>query len=616
MAQAAHGNTAELNQPNLMADFGSSIIAYFGGDTKGLENAVSRAETVVGSFQSAMNKIGIGIGTAAVIGFFKNVLDNAGRINDMSDALGVSTTALQAFQSQAALAGIEVQDVAKLLSNTRNKVDELAAGNEQTAKSFAKLGLTQKDLVGIPLEAALEKISAAYVKNQDKAGAYAAVIDIVGARSAKMMGLLQELGTNGFGAMEAAARSAGNVIEDETIKRLDSLGDRITQVKGKMITWGSAALELGMNITEGLGAAAAWVVNSFEGIDTAVVPTVDSVQKLEGAVVKLEDTMKGTAGTAKDFASFNEGEFKREVERLEMKGDKQGKLNALLRMASLYIKEAGQYSENSKEQLENVAKANALILEYDKEQAKLRDRVRLSHELEVELVKLKSKNVNELTEAERVRLKVLELMTKEKKLQVEIDDLVEKQMTGKITPAEKEQLTLKFKQLDAIKQQIVELQKVPAAIQPAIDKSEEWLRSITKVSRTMSGIGTSSQWGNESNRVLEEMLRRKKAEKTDLEFQLAGAPRDPLGGTQMAFQSEIAVLGATIDNISKELQRRQESVRTLQTQGAEAAFSQYTGDPRSFERFIQLALGNDTKNLAMQKDMEQIRMMLQNFFGR
>jgi hypothetical protein len=353
-----------------MANNDSSITAFFGGDTSGLEKAVDRATTVVGSFQSALGKIGLTIGAAAVVGFFKSVIDHAGKLNDLSESTGASTDAIQGFSHAVRLAGGQVEDAGRVLQNVRNKVDELAIGNKEATKSFAQLGLSQKDLVGIPLEQALEKIAKAYVANKDQAGAYSGLIDIVGNKSAKLMAVLEDLGANGFGTLEARARDAGQMIEGQLIRQLDEAGDRLEEMKGRLIVGGSEVLGFFDKVAQGLGAMAAVVVNWSEGIDTAHAKGAVSAQKAEAAIVKVTEAIKGQQGTVKDFIAFNEGEAKREMERLEMRGDRQGKINAMLALANQYLAEAAGYGENTKEQLEFIAKANAVVLEVDKERAK------------------------------------------------------------------------------------------------------------------------------------------------------------------------------------------------------------------------------------------------------
>jgi hypothetical protein len=625
-----------------MADFGSSIIAYFGGDTSGLEKAVSKAETVVGSFQSAMGKIGIGIGSAAVIGFFKSVIDKASAIGDLATSLGMSTKALQAFQRGAELAGGSADEVSRMLFTMKGKIDELAAANPAAVKSFEALGLSARDLVGIPLEDALSKIATAYMKNAEKAGAYSSLIDIVGTRSRNLLGFLRELADGGFGALIAKMEAANQIIGDDTIVRLKEAGDTFTQLKNTMTIGGAAILGTIMSMVEPIGAffGTLWehltrfkqifadigkygFLGAAGKITTEVLQDVeDSMGKVgkttktvEGAVVKLSDAFKSAAEKAKEL-QLDEKALRQKIERLEMQGDRQGKLNALLALANKYAEEALGLAEGTVERKEAELKVKGVILEYDKESAKQGEAARLSKEDELELVRLMAKDYDSLTGKEKERLRILQLMTWEKDAQAKIATLTEKAIQSELTEEERQQLNTLYKQLDVIKEQLTALNQMPAAIQPAVTATNQWLSALTQVSMALEGISGTSQWGNESNRVLEEMRRRKQTEKGSLETQLWNAPGDPTGLNSYDTRRQIATLGMTIDNITDELTKRKQAVQTLQMQGPQAALSGYSGDPRSFERFMQLALGNDTTNLANAKNLEEIRLMLQNFFGR
>ena len=413
-----------------MASFNESIVAYFGGDTSGLEKAAARAEGVVGSFQSALGKIGITLGATAVLGFFKTVVDNVSRIDDMSKALGLSTDAVQTFEYALQKAGGRSQDIQTLFQQVNRSLDELAAGNEKTAESFRKLGLSQADLVGIPLEEALQKVAAGYVENKKEAGAYSAVIDIVGNRSAKLMGILEDLGTNGFSKLKKEAEDAGILIREETIARVDELGDRITAAGKTVVRFGAEVVSFFTKATDGLGGVAAAIVNDFTGIETAW-DAFKPAQKAEQAVAAfgaVEAKLKGTGATLKDFIAFNEAEAKREIERLEMQGRARDKINKMLDLANAYLAEAAKYGNNTKEQLDYVAKANDMILQVDKEKLKVAENKQkwLAEELKTkeEILEVTQETVPaemEALDAVAERLRVERMVSDEKDRQLQIE---------------------------------------------------------------------------------------------------------------------------------------------------------------------------------------------------
>ena len=200
-----------------MANFNSSVTAFFGGDTTGLQRAISSAETMVGAFQRTLSTLGLGIGAAAVVGFFKTVVDHAGKIQDLSDRLSVSTDALQAFNASAEEAGATTEQAALAWQNAKKAIDELGAGTPAVVASFNALGLTVEDFIGLNLEQSLDKIAQGYAKNKNEAGAYAAISDILGSKSApKLNAVLLAMGEETLPALIARMKEAGQVIEQRT----------------------------------------------------------------------------------------------------------------------------------------------------------------------------------------------------------------------------------------------------------------------------------------------------------------------------------------------------------------------------------------------------------------
>ena len=110
---------------------------------------------------------------------------------------------------------------------------------------------------------------------------------------------------------------------------------------------------------------------------------------------------------------------------------------------------------------------NELLQTENQEHAKALDfnkRSALTTEETLELVKLLRKQAAGLTEEEDARLKILQLQSKEKLIQTQIGDLVEKlNTTGELTVEESKQLDILIKQDGTLKTQIGNLQNLLAA---------------------------------------------------------------------------------------------------------------------------------------------------------
>lgn len=266
-----------------MSDIGFKL----NGDNSNFRAMIDHSSNAVTKFNGMLGQIGMGVSAAAVLGFFKSVTEKAGAIQDLSDRLNVSTDALQSFNYVVQQAGGTSEQAVQAWDKGRKALDNLAVGNEAASKQFAALGLNAKNFVGLNLDQSLELIARGFVENKDAAGAYDAITDILGSKSAPaLMSALVSLGTDGFGAFIAGAKEAGQVMETDTIKKLDEAGDSLARMQGQLTVGGSVILGWFMKFADGVGTVAANMVNSFQGLD--IVPLEESAVR---AVKKLESVL-------------------------------------------------------------------------------------------------------------------------------------------------------------------------------------------------------------------------------------------------------------------------------------------------------------------------------------
>ncbi len=633
-----------------MANNDSSITAFFGGDTSGLEKAVDRSIGVVGMLQNAVAGIGVTVAMGALIGFFKSVSDKASELKNLSDSVGVGTDAIQSFSHAVRLAGGDVKDVGLVLRTVRNNVDLLAEGNEKATATFAKLGISQKELVGIPLEQALERIAKGFVANKDTAGAYAALVDIVGSKSAKLTGVFTELGEKGLAAFDARARNTGQMMTEEVIAKLDETSNRLTIVKEGAKNGGAALLAFALAAGEKLGGALGPLGAMIKLFGLIPATASEAAAAQVKATERATEAIRGQAGTVKDFAAFNEAEAKREMERLQMKGDGQAYMNALLQRATAYIKEGATYAENSKEQLELVSKANALILEYDKEIAKQEKKIADERknaadehikamdklgELQFERLSSEEKVVKLFSEASTIVVNTEKMKREGKDTTMAQIALLETQNklaeVGKTLSTEQLEAALKKagatqQEIDAIKTLIA---LVVGGLKPAtvamtesvIDQAAAWDRitgrvktvqgEVIKLNGIIAGIRGGSQLGGEKTEVLQEIIRRNKAEADRLSAIDAISP-----ASQRYNMGEIARLTLENQNLQRVLSLRTEIVDTVDKRGYGAGLAQFPGKPELFDQFLSVAKGQDQRFSELNTSVQSIEQTLRNVFKK
>ena len=210
-----------------MAEIGVKL----GGDNSAFRGMLDDSASALGKFGRSVSTLLPVISAGAVTGFFKTILQDAGALQDLSDRLDVSTDSLQAFNFAVTQAGGKTEDAAIMWDRARKSVDALVSGMPEAAKQFEAIGLSAKDFVGLNMEQSLEKIARAYRENSEAAGAYNAVTDILGTKTApRLLVALNQLASDGFDGLTKSAKSSMQVMDSEVIAKLDDFGDRMARI--------------------------------------------------------------------------------------------------------------------------------------------------------------------------------------------------------------------------------------------------------------------------------------------------------------------------------------------------------------------------------------------------
>jgi hypothetical protein len=204
---------------------------------------------LAGAFGSVATKAGIaGAAVGGALLAVKQGMDlissegaAAEQLNMTSSALGIGTEQLQAFAFMAKQTGNVTQDeLTGKLYKLQNSVDEVVGGSESMAKSFQNLGISQKEVVSLPMDKLLERIAQGARKSGTAVGD---LNDIFGRGAAQaLIGPLRELADKGFDRLTESAKQAGQVIEDDTLKRLENAGDRIEAFGQRLKNMGTRTL--------------------------------------------------------------------------------------------------------------------------------------------------------------------------------------------------------------------------------------------------------------------------------------------------------------------------------------------------------------------------------------
>jgi hypothetical protein len=206
-----------------------------GGGLGGLSSAFGSIATKAGAVGAALYSVKKGMD------YISSEVNAAEQLNMTSSALGIGTEQLQAFAFMAKQTGNVTQDeLTGKLYKLQNSVDEVVNGSESMAKSFQNLGISQKEVVSLPIDKLLERIAQGARKSGTAVGD---LNDIFGRGAAQaLIGPLRELADKGFDRLTESAKQAGQVIEDDTLKRLENAGDRIEAFEKRLRNMGTRTL--------------------------------------------------------------------------------------------------------------------------------------------------------------------------------------------------------------------------------------------------------------------------------------------------------------------------------------------------------------------------------------
>ncbi len=326
--------------------FGQKLIAQLGLDSREFHTGVEGATKMVGTLNGVLGQIGLGLGAGAVLGWFKSIIDKGGQLQDVSEQLGVTTDSLQAMEFAGKGAGVSSEQLQAVWAKLSVSAAEASDKTSSSAKALDKLGISTQSFLGLPLDRQLETIAKASANAADKNTAFAAVADLIGAKNApRLNSVLQQLATEGFDGLTASARAAGQIIESDTIKRFDEIGDRVAILKTRLETFGSTLLTGVFNFAEGLGIAAAKAANMVDGIATDYSGLEESANKVTATIEKGNVALLGTKATTEDLKRLADARDKLTEKSLT---DAE-KTNHLLAKFAEKVNEASKYTKDTKE---------------------------------------------------------------------------------------------------------------------------------------------------------------------------------------------------------------------------------------------------------------------------
>lgn len=209
----------------------------FETDTKRAEKRVREMQkAITGSFKSMAGGVA-GFAAAfvsvdAVFSGFKNAIDQADKLNDFNQRLGISAEALSGWGYAAKQSGTDLDALGVGLKSLSRNMAEALNPKSQQAGLFKALGVDVKDAEGnlLSLEAVLPKIADSFKALNNETLEAALAQQIFGKSGMELLEFLNQ-GATGLDAMRERARELGIELSQETLTAADAFNDSITDLQ-------------------------------------------------------------------------------------------------------------------------------------------------------------------------------------------------------------------------------------------------------------------------------------------------------------------------------------------------------------------------------------------------
>jgi len=232
------------------------------------------------------------LGAGMIIAQVKQITTEMDEIGKKADQIGISTDALQELRFVAEGAGVSQQKFTSSLERFSKRLGEAEMGTGAAKKALEEMGLQADELTSIPIDDALKVVAdeMAQIGSPTERAAKAAAL--FGREGVAMVNMLRS-GSSALGEMQAAANSAGAVIDEELIRSAEEAQTRLDAASAIIRAQLSVALsELApilVGAAEGFAAIVKNTVAAIQAVDRFLDPQSDLETATSNLVLALGD---------------------------------------------------------------------------------------------------------------------------------------------------------------------------------------------------------------------------------------------------------------------------------------------------------------------------------------
>lgn len=216
-----------------------SLMARMGLDTSGFTAGLKTAQAKMANARASFNagaanlmssQLAGMVGVTALVAGAKSIVDYGGKVTDLADKYGLTTDMVQQLSYAAGQTGVSVETALGGIKKVAIATADALGGNEEKMAAFERLGITAQQLRSMSPDQVFLALGNNLKDMPMTAQVFADINDTLGRSGQELIPMFRE----GLSGMMDDAKRLGVVMDEETIAKLDEMGDSAESAWGAL----------------------------------------------------------------------------------------------------------------------------------------------------------------------------------------------------------------------------------------------------------------------------------------------------------------------------------------------------------------------------------------------
>lgn len=219
----------------------ATLKAVLGMDSRPFRAGAQSATGATNKLQSSLASAGRTMATAftvtAIYSAARALTRMGSTITDLASQSGLTTDAFQGLEHAAIKAGIAPEIFRTSLNKLAVTLGQAKSGMKTYIDLYERVGITAEEIERMRPDEVFERIAKTMAESERGSSEFGAALELVGTRSGgKLIEVMERINEIGLKGLIEDARNAGTLIEEETLRQLDELEDRLQVAKKQAAT--------------------------------------------------------------------------------------------------------------------------------------------------------------------------------------------------------------------------------------------------------------------------------------------------------------------------------------------------------------------------------------------